>query len=206
MKRLLFTLVLIGAYLAGTAHVAFADCMGPTISHDTGKFEAGDQLDIEGFAFGTNCYDTGPPPEGEGVLGVPVSGIEILLVQGDLIIPVGAGDADGNYEFMVSITVPSDLAPGEFSVVASIGGGGEAWNQTEGSVSLISSDVTFPAVIADFEPPNTPLPQPSAPAIGVEETQDDSPDRTLLLAVGAGVLLALAGSGVVAWRLNRQPD
>ena len=206
MKHLLVGLTLIVGYLVAmpTQHVG-ADCVGPTIVHDTGTFAADDQLDIEGFAFGTNCYDTGPPPEGEGVLGVPVSGIEILLVQGDLVIPVAAGDADGNYEFMVSVTVPSDLEPGEFSILATGPQFGEAWNQTQGVLSFVGSGVVSPAVVVDFEPSTASVPQPSEPSIGEEEPQEATLDAPFLLLVGAGVLIALLGAGVVAWRLNRRP-
>ncbi len=206
MKHFLVGLTLIVGYLVAlpTQHVG-AGCAGPTIVHDTGAFAAGDQLDIEGFAFGTNCYDTGPPPEGEGVLGVPVSGIEILLVQGDLVIPVAVGDADGNYEFMVSVTVPSDLEPGEFSILATGPQFGEAWNQTQGVLSFVGSGVVSPAVVVDFAPSTALVPQPSEPSIGEEEPQEAALDAPFLLLVGAGVLVALLGAGVVAWRLNRRP-
>lgn len=97
---------------------ASAQCIGPELALSSSTVAGGDTLTITGTAFGTDCYDSGRPPRGEGVLGVPQHGLQLLLVQGVEEIVVAEGNADASYGFTVAIVVPADLEPG--SAVLSI--------------------------------------------------------------------------------------
>ena len=92
--------------------------------------------------FGDNCYDTGPPPPGEGTLGVPVEGIEILLVQSEggaqgrpaadagIEFSLGLVDADDEYRFRFVGTVPEGVSLGE------------AWVEVRFDVDWLPYDMT----------------------------------------------------------------
>src|SRR6185436_1305451 len=100
------------------APVVAADCMGPTITGPSTSVDRGQTTTIEGAAFGDSCYDTGPPPPGQGVLGRPVTDIELVITQGSTDIVVARGDADAHLGFSVEIVVPPSLAPGAATLSA----------------------------------------------------------------------------------------
>jgi len=97
---------------------AMADCVGPNIEHDAGSVDRDGTVHVVGSTWGDNCYDTGPPPPGESTIGRPVTGIEVLLVQGGVEHLVAMGDADGQFGFVVDVPVPDKLEPGPVKVVA----------------------------------------------------------------------------------------
>ena len=80
--------------------------------------DRGQTVTIKGEGWGDECYDTGPPPPGQGALGTPVTGIEIVLTQGSTETVVARGDADATYRFTVDITVPDSLQPGTATLSA----------------------------------------------------------------------------------------
>lgn len=121
---------------------AAADCVGPSIRHDVGPVERGGVLVVEGTGFGDSCYDTGPPPEGQGVLGKPRGGIEVFVVQGGDERLVAEGAADADYEFSVEVVVPPDLAPGEADVVVRLPDGFEPFDAE-----------ALPFTVSDAPPP-----------------------------------------------------
>lgn len=96
---------------------AAAFCVGPTINRIEPAIR-GEVITIEGGGFGDNCYDTGPPPAGEGGLGVPIPDVELFVAQGDTEVQVASGAADAGYEFSVDVRVPPRLSPGPALVVA----------------------------------------------------------------------------------------
>jgi hypothetical protein len=104
--------------VVGAAEIAAADCSGPSISVTPGVVEPGDTITVRGSAWGDNCYDSGPPPEGQGFLGRPARGIEIWLVTGNHRYLLAHGDADTDYQFVVEVIVPFELRPGEKRVLA----------------------------------------------------------------------------------------
>lgn len=129
------------AALAAVAPLpAGASCIGPSIQSaglgDGDTMDRGRSLVITGRGWGDNCYDTGIPPGAHGTLGNPDRDIEVAFVQGSRRITVATGNADGDYEFRVRITVPDALEPGPASLVARSG---------DIDVPLTSVDQPFPA-------------------------------------------------------------
>lgn len=78
----------------------------------------GGEVIATGEGWGDNCYDTGPPPDGEGVLGRAVTDIEIVVVQGEKEWVVATVDADDEYRFTTPVNVPQDATPGDAQMIA----------------------------------------------------------------------------------------
>lgn len=93
-----------------------ADCSGPLFDHRSGAVDRGSTLVVTGFGWGDDCHDTGDPPAGEGVLGNPLTDIEVVIRQGEVEHLVAIGFADENYEFEVEVPIPVDLEPGPVEV------------------------------------------------------------------------------------------
>lgn len=71
------------AWVAGT-DIAIAFCTGPQVGETPAEVARGETLTVAGTGFGSDCYDTGPPPPGEGFLGIPLDiDIDITFEQGD---------------------------------------------------------------------------------------------------------------------------
>lgn len=131
--RLLLLLAVALGIVVGSGTAAGADCIGPTLEFEPSAAPRGGEVTVVGSGFGDNCYDTGPPPAGEGVLGVPQRDVQVLLVQGAGETLVAKGDADAAYAFEVTIVVPPALVPGEAQFVARLADGREAFvPQSEG--------------------------------------------------------------------------
>jgi len=97
----------------GGATDAAADCSGPSIRVSPTGGPEGSTATVTGEAFGNNCYDTGPPPPGEGVLGVPQSGVAITFTDAaGTTTELATVDAGPQYRFVIEITVPEGAAPG----------------------------------------------------------------------------------------------
>jgi hypothetical protein len=200
-----------------TSLPASAVCIAPSISHDGGMVEAGDTLRVEGISWGDKCYDTGPPPEGEGYRGTPLSGIELLLVQGETDIVVAKGDADARYEFSVTITVPSELRPGQFHIRARTGTGSGSDHQSF-SLAFVDTGVEVDTAIAAFDESDavavsltTHADSVAAgssvelDAVAQEAEVVDATDTRPLLVLGAVMLALLVAIGLLATRWSRQP-
>ncbi len=97
---------------------ASASCGGPQITVTPNSAAAGSTVTVHGQAFGDNCYDTGPPPAGQGVLGNPLTDVEIGFVQHDITTVLATVDANDEYEFTVEVTVPTDAEPGQAAFTA----------------------------------------------------------------------------------------
>lgn len=154
------TLIALTALFAGVG-IARADCIGPTFSHTGGDLAHGDPLVVSGYGFGDNCYDTGPPPPGEGSLGRPLTEIEISVDQEGQRHLVAVGNADEDYAWEVEIPIPSVLDVGETQVVV-VANGFEAfpenptaiWVTSERDEAASIDVVTFgPTELAEPEPP-----------------------------------------------------
>lgn len=185
----------VGWLTFGTAGAAAADCSGPTIEHSSGTFDRGDPISVRGTSFGTNCYDTGPPPPGEGILGTPVRGIEIALVQDDVDIVVAEGNANLKYEFIVEAALPVALQPGDVTVVARWRNGGEAFNST--SDPLIVSD-------AAAQPSDVEIVGFGSNATPESEEAEEATDGTSTWPLAAAVALAtIAAITSAAWWVRR---
>lgn len=183
VRRIAFVVLLIGLLVAIGAPAA-ADCSGPTIEivrRDVGR---GGQLLVIGSAWGDNCYDTGPPPDGEGGLGVPIDAIEIYVVQDGKEWLVATGAADADYSFEALVVVPIALQPGNATVEA-------RWNDrvaysqdpqfvVSGAAPLMSAEpsvVTFDATTTTTSVASTTIPAATTatdPAAEVTSTSEVS--------------------------------
>jgi MYXO-CTERM domain-containing protein len=155
------SIALAAAFGLASAAPAAADCAGPTVQHEVGTFDRGGLLLVEGLAFGDNCYDTGPPPAGEGVLGKPQSDITVFVVQGDEEHLVAEGAADGEYLFTVQVLLPAELEPGEADVVVRYAEGAEAYDPD-----------LLPFTVSDAEPAE-PAAGPEVATFGPVETEPE---------------------------------
>ena len=154
-RQLPLVLVLAAGTLLSQATTARADCAGPTISYPGGEVRRGTTLTVIGTFWGDNCYDTGPPPDGEGTLGLPIEDIEILVSQGDQVV-VARGSADADYAFEVNVTIPGSLSPGPVEVIARWDAS-PAVNATEEPLVISSQPpLTDAQVVATFGPVATP--------------------------------------------------
>lgn len=189
---------------------ASGDCSGPTIEHDVGSIDRDGTVRVVGTVWGDNCYDTGPPPEGESVLGKPVTGIEILLVQLGVEHLVATGDADEDFEFEVEVPVPDELEPGPVTLVARSRLNVNTYDATPGQL-VISSEP--PTGTSDDAPVRfgDPAPEPrleSAPSKATPSEDaarnDDGSDLTTIAAAAGAVLLVAALLAAGARRRRRR--
>jgi hypothetical protein len=113
----LFLITVLGLLAVGLAAAgpASADCPSPSMTFFPRDVDRGGEVIATGKYWGDNCYDTGPPPDGQGDLGEPLDGIQIVLVQGEREWVVGTVDAGAgdDYGFVTRIVVPRDAAPGD---------------------------------------------------------------------------------------------
>lgn len=199
-----------------TAGPALADCIGPTIDYEPGEVTRGERITVTGEGFGDNCYDTGPPPEGQGVLGNPLTDIEVLFLQGTTEIVVARGAANADYEFDVTVTVPVELEAGEVTIEAGHELGESAFTHEEGRLTVVDEPASTPAsgavepvIFGPEENPQSPGPSPeaateAAPGVPAETPAepgsgdtDGSESRTGLLRGGAVILALLIVALVV---------
>jgi len=104
----LAVLVLVAGASMGQMPAAQASCYGPRLE---ATVEPSGQLVVAGKYFGTNCYDTGDPPTGQGILGPPATDIALVMREApidDLGIEwqIAQGDANADYTFEVDVSPP----------------------------------------------------------------------------------------------------
>lgn len=158
----------------------------------------GGEVTATGERWGDNCYDTGPPPDGEGVLVRAATDIEIVVVQGEkewVVATVDADDADDDYRFTTRVNVPQDATPGDAQMIARKAGTLPYVSNPDPALRI--SDA--PAVTS---PPTTDAPSSStAQESDAATTENESVSPVLWLAIAAAVVVALAaGTLVVAAR------
>lgn len=200
---------LIGSALCAATPAA-ADCSGPSLTFAPQDTSRGEDLVVTGRGWGDNCYDTGPPPAGEGVLGRPVKDIEIVAVQGHrewILANVGAG---ADYGFEARVVVPHDATSGEAQVIArSAGEPSHTWNADQSlrisnAPAAPSAPTTETSVSSTTVGPSigqTPTSM-NSPTVRVRDAAatDDSDQRDLRplvvasLIVAAGAASALVGA------------
>jgi hypothetical protein len=211
----LVTSLLVGAAIstaavATAATPASADCGGPTIRSEPLEVAAGDEVTITGEAMGDNCYDTGPPPAGQGVLGKPLRDLEVVVQQGDAEHVLARGGADDDYAFEVTVTVPADLAPGEAVVLVRRRDGdpvsaGQPLRVTAGAEVGQGAGVAAVEVVAfGPEEDDDPVQVPDRPR---RARAGDGPGTGLILLSSVFVLALVAGVAlaVSAWHRREIP-
>ncbi len=159
-RRLGFILVFVAGGIFVGAGVARADCIGPTYSHTGGDLAHGDLLTVTGYGFGDNCYDTGPPPPGEGSLGRPLTGIEVYMEQGGRLHLVAVGNADQDYLWKLEVPIPTVLGKGEAHVVV-MSNGFEAFREDPPEIWVTSAPVEASIEPVTFGPTGLEPPEPN---------------------------------------------
>ncbi|WP_436795038.1 hypothetical protein [Actinospongicola halichondriae] len=211
LSRILLGSTLALATLVLVPDIARADCAGPTIEYEPTEVVRGGLLTVTGTGFGDNCYDTGPPPEGEGVLGNPLTEIEIHLVQGDDERLVATGSADEEYGFRVDVIVPASFTPGAMSITVDVGPAFAVFASPEdplvvteaAPVESLGAEVAMfgPLVESGLAPTDLPVDDsvdgPDDDSGVTEELAADveDEDSSPLVIVGAVAIVALLAAG-----------
>jgi hypothetical protein len=202
LTRALVAVVVAVAALTVTPGPVSAGCSGPIVEHDVGSIDRDGTVEVIGSGWGNNCYDTGPPPEGEGVLGKPATGINIFLVQDGVEHLVATGNADEEYEFEVEVPVPDDLEPGPVELVARSDLDVNAFDSTPEQMVVAERP---PTGASDDAPVRFGAAEPE-PASNEADSPDGSPDDgdsgvpVVVIAVGAMVLVAGLVAAANRWR------
>jgi hypothetical protein len=202
-----------------------ADCPSPTVRFTPSRIARGAVLTIIGQHFGDDCLDTGTVPPGVGPLGSPLTGLAIVIDQGDHEFLVATGSADSDYAFEVDVVVPAELEPGEASL--SIIGSGDA--RLTITPALVISTATprdsAEATVATFGPPLTtdtvppgsvppPIlpadipdePADTAPPLSAAPVADDTDSSGVQRAISVGVagVVAVGALGFALWSRARR--
>lgn len=211
----------LAALLVVSGGPAAADCIGPTVEVASREVVRGGELVIHGSGWGDNCYDTGNPPAGEGVLGRPLTGIGVYIVQGNDEWLIATGEADAEYKFEVTVVVPTDLQTGAAEVQARYEGDdayspdprllvedAPALSATGATVATFGPrPLTATSIASATSPPASAPPATSTdvtpPSTGVaagDESTDGAPSTSsssLIAAAIGAALVALAAAGFV---------
>jgi len=185
-------LVFVGL-LAGLLFVpvaAAASCAAPEFVYDGGDVHPGDTVTVVGQYWGDDCYDTGNQPPGEGVLGLPRTGIVVVFMQGGAETIVASGDADTEYRFRVDVVVPQTAVSGEARFVARVGDW-DGYDASRGALTVASDGDGSPASVASFVPANEPAPgsgatpsPPVSPATTPARHDSDDLNESMFSPVG----------------------
>jgi hypothetical protein len=183
LGAVLFVLVVDGA-------AAGADCSGPMIEYAAGPVDRGQDIIVTGRGFGDSCYDTGPPPPGQGAMGRPLDDIDVITQVGvDHL--VAEGTADAEYGFEVDVVVPAELEPGEARLQVRWGDG-TAWASDRTDQTLVVSQAPSSAggdVVATFGP------EAAAPAEAAARPEPDGSSDVGPWVGGAVVVLCVVAGG-----------
>lgn len=197
--RNLGPIAILSAVLVLVSMPATADCAGPTFEHDSGEHAPGSTITVVGVGFGDNCYDTGPPPPGEGILGRPIADITIAIAQDGRETDVATGSADASYEFSVDVVLPPDLAPGSAEVRVRWGAGFDAFLTSDGDLTVTDDPpVAGDHEVRTFGPDSTGFPEVE----GAEPPAGGS-GASAWLPLG-GLILVAAGLAIVIGRTTRR--
>lgn len=161
--RLLVVVAVLASGLLAVPVTASASCVGPALSYDVAQVRPGDTVRVVGQYWGDDCFDTGRPPVGQGVLGPPRQGIAVVFEQGGTQTVVARGNADGYYQFQVDIAIPQTADPGGARLVARATDE-EQFAATGGPLEVVSAGQGSPLVVASFGPTEIPVPSSASTA------------------------------------------
>ena len=197
---------------------AAASCVAPTVTVKPARVARGGVLSVSGQYFGDDCLDTGTVP-GVGPLGQPLTGLVVVIDQGDNEFVVATGSAGSDYAFKVDVVVPASLEPGKATLA--LLGSGDARLTTDVALTISSATPLGPAdaTVATFGPPppdtepDGTVPPPVLPADIPDEqvatvptlSTTPAPDDTgnvggrRAVTVGIAVTLGVAALGFAFW-------
>jgi hypothetical protein len=138
-----------GLGLVATAPAAAADCSSPFLHYPAGEVDRGDVVTVVGESFGDDCHDTGPPPPGEGPLGRPLAGVEVVVTQDGVDTVLATPQVDERYAFAAEVTIPATLVPGDARLHA-------RWPATEWTSGRTDVAGAGRLVVTDAPPPAAP--------------------------------------------------
>ena len=107
--------LVLGLVTTGSAE---AVCVAPAVSVAPASALPGTSVAVEGARFVAECRDHGEPEPSP-----PSTGIELLFEQAGQSQVLAVVDADAQYAFRTTVTVPATASPGAATVVARHGGG-----------------------------------------------------------------------------------
>lgn len=188
-------LVVSVAAMSGGVERAGAACIGPYIAYAPSEVAPGSDIDVVGLAWGDNCYDTGPPPAGEGSLGKPAD-VDLLVAQGEMEWLVGSATANSDYRFDAVARVPLEVKPGAASLVARRSSGRSAyrsvWHFSITGAAPVQSSTSIAAV--GTSDPVEPAESRNGAVVSDESAGGWSTGaKVLLIAVLAVAVLAIPG-------------
>ena len=198
---------------------AAASCVAPTVTVKPARVARGGVLTVTGQHFGEDCFDTGTVPPGVGPLGQPLTGLVVVIDQGDNEFVVATGSAGSDYAFKVDVVVPASLEPGKATLA--LLGAGDARLTTDVALTISGATPAEPAdaTVATFGPPppdtepDGTVPPPVLPADIPDEhvatvptlSTTPAPDDTgnvdgrRAVTVGIAVTLGAAALGFAFW-------
>ena len=198
---------------------ATASCVGPAVKIKPARVARGGALTVTGQNFGDDCLDTGTLPQGVGPLGNPLTGLVIVIDQGDNEFVVATGSAGSDYAFKVDVVVPASLQPGDATLA--ILGAGDARLTTDlplviSGAEPISAGETAVATFGPPPPDTVPeatVPPPvlpgdipdehvtTVPTLSTTPVQDDgiNSNERRVATVGIAIVLGLAAIGFAIW-------
>ena len=205
---------------------ATASCVAPAVKIKPARVARGGTLTVTGQHFGDDCLDTGTLPPGIGPLGNPLTGLVIVIDQGDNEFVVATGSAGSDYAFKVDVVVPASLQPGDATLA--ILGAGDARLSTDlplviSSAGPISTEETTVATFGPPTPDTVPeatVPPPvlpgdipdehvaTVPTLSTTPVQDDgiNTDERRVATVGIAVVLGIAAIGFAIWSRAQRRD
>jgi hypothetical protein len=158
--------------------------------HDVGR---GETVTVSGTAWGDSCYDTGPPPAGEGALGVPVPEITVVLVQGAREWELWTGAANADYVFSADVTVPGDASAGVATLGARRKNPPSGWDvETYIPDPELRISAALPISSTSEARTSTTATAPAARATGADDNSDSTLVIVGVIAAGAVMLAAAA--------------
>jgi len=202
-----------------------ADCAAPIVRFTPTRVARGGVVTITGQNLG-DCLAPAAPADGVGRLGTPLTGMAIVIDQGDREVLVATGSADSDYRFRVDIVVPADLDPGDASL--NLLGGGDARLAISPAlrISNASPITSGDPAVATFGPepttdtePDATIPPPILPGdipddnvttipplstAPVEIDNSDSDHQRRVLTVGFAIAVAIGGAGFALWSRSKR--
>lgn len=197
LGRLLLSLAMAVAAVIATGSAAEARCIGPTLVVAPEPVDPGREISVDGRGFGDACHDTGLPMDAHGVLGEPLSDLQVQIVQGGNAQVIADVTADDDYAFQVSIVAPAWLQPGKAQLKVTRGGVQPEQPVAEGTLTITDA----PAQSAGDD--TTSADEIAAPQLDADPRSQGSESSgrspLVFLALGAGLIALTA---FATWRFG----